>query len=153
MLVRLALKGCSIVNGARAPRLATRHRPLPVEASASPGNKIIPPFRLIGSCRIFGLDRAALKSIAVIGPNAAETLVLAGNYIGTPAAPVSVLDGIRALVSPKTQVNYARGCELIGDNQDGFAEAIQAAPARATSGAPTRPPSRRLHPPAEAARA
>jgi beta-glucosidase len=73
------------------------------------------------------LDRASLKSIAVIGPNAAETLVLSGSYMGTPAEPVSVLDGIRALVSPTTQVNYARGCELIGDNQDDFAEAIQAA--------------------------
>jgi beta-glucosidase len=73
------------------------------------------------------LDRAALKSIAVIGPNAAETLVLSGNYMGTPAEPVSVLDGIRALVSPKTQVNYARGCELIGHDQHGFAVAVQVA--------------------------
>jgi beta-glucosidase len=74
-----------------------------------------------------GTADTALKSIAVIGPNAAETVVLLGNYMGTPAEPVSVLDGIRALVSPKTQVNYARGCELSGDNQDSFAEAIQAA--------------------------
>ena len=73
------------------------------------------------------LDRAALKSIAVIGPNAAETVVLLGNYMGTPAEPVSVLDGIRALVSSKTQVNYARGCELVGDDRGGFAEAVQAA--------------------------
>jgi beta-glucosidase len=73
------------------------------------------------------LDKAKLKSIAVIGPNAAETLVLSGNYMGTPAEPVSVLDGIRALAAPETKVNYARGCELIGYDQDGFAEAIQAA--------------------------
>ena len=73
------------------------------------------------------LDKTRLKSIAVIGPNAAETLVLSGNYMGTPAAPVSVLAGIRALVSPETKVNYARGCDLIGYDQDGFAEAVQAA--------------------------
>ncbi len=73
------------------------------------------------------LDRATLKSMAVIGPNAAETLVLSGNYMGTPAEPVSVLDGIRALVCPETHVNYARGCDLIGDDQAGFAGAIQAA--------------------------
>ncbi len=73
------------------------------------------------------LDRTKLKSIAVIGPNADETLVLSGNYMGTPAEPVSVLAGMRALVSPEIQVNHARGCELIGYDQDGFAEAIQAA--------------------------
>ena len=73
------------------------------------------------------LDKAQLKSIAVIGPNADETLVLSGNYMGTPAEPVSVLAGIRALVSPETKINYARGCDLIGYDQDGFAEAVQAA--------------------------
>ena len=73
------------------------------------------------------LDKAKLKSIAVIGPNAADTLVLSGNYMGTPAAPVSVLAGIRALVLPETKVNYARGCDLIGYDQDGFAEAVRAA--------------------------
>jgi beta-glucosidase len=73
------------------------------------------------------LDKTNLKSIAVIGPNADETLVLSGNYMGTPAEPVSVLAGIRALAAPETTVHYARGCNLIGYNQDGFAEAVQVA--------------------------
>jgi beta-glucosidase len=73
------------------------------------------------------LDKTKLKSIAVIGPNADETLVLSGNYMGTPAEPVSVLAGLRTLLEPGVQVNYARGCELIGYNQDGFGAAIQAA--------------------------
>jgi beta-glucosidase len=73
------------------------------------------------------LDRSKLKSIAILGPNADETLVLTGNYMGTPAEPVSVLAGMRALVSPGTEVNYARGCEIVGGSQDGFGEAIQAA--------------------------
>jgi beta-glucosidase len=73
------------------------------------------------------LDKATLRSIAVIGPNADETLVQLGNYMGTPAEPVSVLAGIRAVVALETKVNYARGCELIGDNHDGFAEAVEAA--------------------------
>jgi len=73
------------------------------------------------------LDKTKLKSIAVIGPNADETLVLAGNYFGTPAAPVSVLAGIRALAGPAVKVNYARGSELVGYDQAGFAEAIKAA--------------------------
>ncbi len=73
------------------------------------------------------LDISDIKSIAVIGPNADETLVLTGNYMGTPAEPVSVLAGIQALVSPETEVNYAQGCKIVGGSQDGFEEAIQAA--------------------------
>jgi beta-glucosidase len=75
------------------------------------------------------LDKNNLKSIAVIGPNADETLVLTGNYMGTPAEPVSVLAGIRALVSPGTEVNYARGSEILDISQDGFKNAVQAAKA------------------------
>jgi beta-glucosidase len=73
------------------------------------------------------LDSSKIKSIAVIGPNADETLVLTGNYMGVPAAPVSVLAGIRALVSPDTNVSYARGCDIVDISQDGFDEAVQAA--------------------------
>jgi beta-glucosidase len=73
------------------------------------------------------LDKSKVKSIAVIGPNADETLVLTGNYQGTPAEPVSVLAGIRALVSPGTEVNYARGCAIAESSQDGFDAAVMAA--------------------------
>jgi len=73
------------------------------------------------------LDKDTLKSIAVIGPNADETLVLAGNYSGTPAEPVSVLAGIQALVPPETEVIYARGCEIIDADQTRFTEAVEAA--------------------------
>ncbi len=73
------------------------------------------------------LDKAQLKSIAVIGPNADDTLVLTGNYMGTPAAPVTVLAGLRALVAPETKVTYARGCDVLDNSQAGFAAAVQAA--------------------------
>jgi beta-glucosidase len=73
------------------------------------------------------LDREIIKTIAVMGPNAAETLVLMGNYMGTPAEPISVLAGIRVVVSPETEVIYARGCEIAGSSEAGFAEAIEAA--------------------------
>jgi beta-glucosidase len=73
------------------------------------------------------LDKDQLKSIAVIGPNADETLVLAGNYLGTPKAPVSVLAGVRALAAPGTEVNYARGCEILTDDKCGFKAAVAAA--------------------------
>ena len=55
-----------------------------------------------------------LKSIAVIGPNADVVKVLLGNYNGTPSKAVTPLEGIRRKVYPKTQVVYAKGCELAG---------------------------------------
>jgi beta-glucosidase len=73
------------------------------------------------------LDPAALGSIAVIGPNADDTLVLSANYCGTPAEPVTVLAGIRALAGPAVKVAYAKGSPIVGGTQDGFAEAVQAA--------------------------
>jgi beta-glucosidase len=73
------------------------------------------------------LDKGAVKSIAVIGPNAENTLVLTGNYQGTPAAPVSVLAGIRAMVSPGTAVQFAYGCDILDGEHDGFAQAVKAA--------------------------
>jgi beta-glucosidase len=56
--------------------------------------------------------RAGLRSVAVIGPNAAEKEVLVGNYSGTPVDPVSVLDGIRARAASGTRVIYAKGSRL-----------------------------------------
>lgn len=40
---------------------------------------------------------------------------------------VSVLAGIRAVVSPKTQIHYAQGCEINSADTYGFAEAVEAA--------------------------
>lgn len=79
--------------------------------------------------------RKDLKSIAVIGPNAASTRNLLGDYTFTAhlslerdAVPVvSVLDGIRSKVSKGTVVRYAKGCDVMGDSREGFAEAIEAA--------------------------
>jgi beta-glucosidase len=73
------------------------------------------------------LDKDKIDAIAVIGPNADETLVMMGNYMGTPKEPVSVLAGIRAVVGENTTVNYARGCEIVGNSEKGFADAIEAA--------------------------
>jgi beta-glucosidase len=73
------------------------------------------------------LDKNANQSIAVIGPNADNTLVLSGNYYGTAAEPISVLAGIRATVSAGTKVNYAQGCNIADPSEDGFSEAVQAA--------------------------
>lgn len=58
--------------------------------------------------------RKDLRSVAVIGP-AADT-VSYGDYTETRGRKggVSVLDGIRAAVSPETEVLYERGCNFWG---------------------------------------
>ncbi len=66
-----------------------------------------------------------LGSIAVIGPNAAVARF--GDYSCSKDSAVTPLAGIRAAVSRKTLVRYAAGCGLFELNQDGFAEAVEAA--------------------------
>jgi beta-glucosidase len=56
------------------------------------------------------LDVTKLKTIAVIGPNAAD--VHLGGYSRDPGYGVSVLDGIKAKVGDKAKVLYAEGCKI-----------------------------------------
>ncbi|QRX63305.1 glycoside hydrolase family 3 C-terminal domain-containing protein [Dysgonomonadaceae bacterium zrk40] len=53
-----------------------------------------------------------LKRVAVIGANAADSVMLWGNYNGFPSSTVTILDGIRAKL-PNTEVIYERGCDLV----------------------------------------
>jgi beta-glucosidase len=53
------------------------------------------------------LDLAQLSSIAVIGPNADETIL--GGYSAIPRHTVSILDGIRSLVGDRAEVRFAKG--------------------------------------------
>jgi beta-glucosidase len=73
------------------------------------------------------LDKNKIRSIAVIGPNADNTMVLEGNYQGTPAEPVSVLAGIQAAVTADTAVRYAKGCGITNGSPEDLAEALEAA--------------------------
>jgi len=76
-----------------------------------------------------------LKQIAVIGPNADDLDVLQGNYNGTPSHPVTALAGIKNSVGEGTNVKYAPGCGLVGDDMvmdtipgyDAFDEAVDLA--------------------------
>ncbi len=52
-------------------------------------------------------------TIAVIGPNAESIDALVGNYYGTPAKPVTVLEGIRARY-PNAKIINVRGTGLVG---------------------------------------
>jgi len=101
------------------------------------------------------LDRP-LRRLAVIGPSADSIRLLQGDYhypahlemrfgpVGEGnVAPrpeagavdlaqhfvpmVSVLEGIRNKAGPQTEILTARGCDLLGDSTEGFAEAAEAA--------------------------
>jgi beta-glucosidase len=48
---------------------------------------------------------------------------LSGYFVPT----VTLLEGIRSAVSESTDVRHARGCEILGDSQSGFAEAVEIA--------------------------
>jgi beta-glucosidase len=58
------------------------------------------------------LDRAKIKRIAVIGTNANSVGMLLGNYNGTPARPVTILEGIRRAAGTNVQVTYEPGPPL-----------------------------------------
>ena len=59
---------------------------------------------------VLPLDLKKLKTIAVIGPNAAD--VHLGGYSREPAHSVSILQGIRNRVGPQVKVLYAEGCKI-----------------------------------------
>jgi beta-glucosidase len=56
------------------------------------------------------LDPAALRTVAVIGPNANRTLL--GGYSGVPKQEVTVLQGIQAKAQGRFKVVYAEGCGI-----------------------------------------
>jgi len=106
---------------------------IPVEAINSPANQALALEAARQSIVLLKNDdnflplTKNLKRIAVIGPNADDELVLCGNYAGTPSESITVLDGIRTLVSPTIEVSYAQGCGITEIGQDGFEAALDIA--------------------------
>jgi beta-glucosidase len=70
-----------------------------------------------------------LKTIAVIGPNADDVMNQLGDYSPrvVPQHVTTVVEGVKAAVSPQTKVIVAKGCDVTGADKSGFAEAVQAA--------------------------
>lgn len=64
--------------------------------------------------------------IAVLGPHAATTAHQLGDYTAPqrPGTGTSVLDGLRRLALPGTDVRHARGCALTGGDTSGIPEAV-----------------------------
>lgn len=83
-----------------------------------------------------------LRRLAVVGPAADDIRLLQGDYhypahleaflpseqlAGVFPAMVSPLDGLRRACAGATAIRHARGCEVLGDDRSGFAEAVAAA--------------------------
>jgi beta-glucosidase len=70
-----------------------------------------------------------LKSVAVIGPNADDTMNQLGDYSPSQVLQhvTTVVEGVRAAVSAQTKVTHVRGCETTGTDRSGFAAAVEAA--------------------------
>jgi len=70
-----------------------------------------------------------LKTIAVIGPDADAAIDQLGDYFphNIPQHVVTVLEGIRSKVSPKTKINYVKGCDVIENTPDEITKAVNAA--------------------------
>lgn len=56
-----------------------------------------------------------LKKIAIIGPNADNSIAVLGNYNGIPSQIVTALQGIRSKVGNSTEVVFERGCAFTND--------------------------------------
>lgn len=54
-----------------------------------------------------------MKKIAVIGPNANDSVMLLGNYNGTPSKTVTILQGIAQVAD--IDIYYDKGCDIVGD--------------------------------------
>lgn len=74
------------------------------------------------------LSKKAAK-IAVVGPLAADDNNLLGCWVidAGDKKNVSLLEGVKAAVSDKTEVVYAKGCEIRGGDESGFEAALEAA--------------------------
>lgn len=73
--------------------------------------------------------RKDLGAIAVIGALAVDSAAPIGNWqaYGRPADAVTVLEGIRRAVGPRTTVLHARGASPESDDTTGIAEAVRTA--------------------------
>ena len=80
------------------------------------------------------LNKSAIKTIAVIGPNANSREALVGNYVGTSSQYITPLEGIQQYFGEEGKVIYAQGCDLykdkvefLAEKKDRFEEAVIAA--------------------------
>lgn len=83
---------------------------------------------------VLPLDKSKINRIAVIGPNADDRIMLAGNYHGTASEYITPLDGIRHHAGDGVRIYYSQGChkfkdrvEDLANEDDRLSEAVIAA--------------------------
>ncbi|MCR5649981.1 MAG: glycoside hydrolase family 3 C-terminal domain-containing protein [Lachnospiraceae bacterium] len=67
------------------------------------------------------LDKAKIKNIAVIGPNAYSIKALCGNYNGNSDEWVTNLEGIRRAAGDDIRIYYSAGSDILKDKEDDLA--------------------------------
>ncbi len=73
---------------------------------------------LKNDAHVLPLDAAKIKTLAVIGPNAAD--IHLGGYSAVPMQGVSVLQGLREFAGATMKVVYAEGCKLTTNHASGW---------------------------------
>ena len=68
------------------------------------------------------LNRKALRTIGVIGPNADSRAALMGNYHGTASRYITVLEGLQDYLGEEVRVLYSLGAHLFRDREEGLAQ-------------------------------
>lgn len=56
--------------------------------------------------------KKSTAKIAVLGPNAADSIMMWGNYCGSPAHTVTIIEGIREKM-PEAEIVYDKGCDYV----------------------------------------
>lgn len=75
---------------------------------------------------ILPLDLSKYKSIAVVGPNADQTVF--GDYAWTgrdTKEGTTLLQGLKEVIGDKVQLNYAQGCDWWSQNRSGIENAVK----------------------------
>jgi beta-glucosidase len=84
---------------------------------------------------ILPLNAAKIKHVAIIGPTADSVAALQGNYNGSASHPITVLRGIRQVLSNmNVQVTYTQGSPITTEAGRGFGR-------RGRAATPARPPA------------
>lgn len=71
---------------------------------------------------VLPLNKTAVRTIGVIGPNANNRKALVGNYEGTASEYITILEGIQAYVGDEVRVLYSEGCHLCKDRIQGLSQ-------------------------------
>ena len=122
---RLGLFEKPYADGSREPGSLLRPDSLRLAREAAARSMVL----LKNDRNVLPLDKS-VKSIAVIGPLADDRRSVLGPWDGDGREEntVTVLAGIKAAV-PQAKVGYAKGCDVKGDSEAGFGEAVALAKA------------------------